>query len=59
MASSQPKLNWVKEMLRLSRLSKRKLRVMVNQTEGLYNGKELTKAQMIFELIFLVDAPEK
>jgi hypothetical protein len=45
----------VKEIARLSKKSKRKLREL--NPHGAYNGAELTKYQLIFQIVFLRDAP--
>lgn len=46
----------VKRIAQLSKLPKHKLRKL--NPERAYNGKELTKWQLIFQIVFQMDAPD-
>lgn len=45
----------LKQISRLSKKTKRELRGL--NPDRAYNGKELTKYQLIFQIVFLMDAP--
>ena len=47
----------LEQIAKLSKLSINKLRKL--NPERSYNGKELTKYQLIFQIVFLKDAPNK
>ncbi len=51
------KIKHIKEIIELSKKSKRKLRKL--NDERAYNGKELTKEQLIFQIVFLMDSPDE
>lgn len=45
----------IKEIIRLSKINKNEL--MKLNPERAYNGKELTKNQLIYQIVFFMDAP--
>lgn len=45
----------LKQISRLSKKTNRELRGL--NPHGAYSGKELTKYQLIFQIVFLMDAP--
>jgi len=49
------KIKHLKEVAKLSKKSKTELRKL--NPERAYNGKELTKYELIFQIVFLMDAP--
>jgi hypothetical protein len=49
----------LKEIARLSKKSITELRKMNCELERAYTGKELTKYQLIFQIVFLMDAPSE
>lgn len=51
------KIKHLKEIAKLSRKSKSQLRKL--NPERAYNGKELTKYQLIFQIVFYMDAPKE
>ena len=53
----QINITHLKKIVRLSRLSLYKLKKM--NPDMAYNGKGLTKYQLIYQIIFLMDAPIK
>jgi hypothetical protein len=53
------KIRHLKEIAKLSKKSKSELRKMNCALERAYTGKELTKYQLIFQIVFLIDAPSK
>ena len=53
------KIRDLKEIAKLSKKSKQELRKMNYALERAYTGKELTKYQLIFQIVFLMDAPIK
>lgn len=50
-------INQVEYIARLSKKSKSELRKL--NPERAYNGKELTKYQLIFQIVFSMDAPSR
>lgn len=48
-------INQMKEIVRLSKKSLSELRKL--NPERAYNGKDLTKYQLIFQIVFKADAP--
>jgi hypothetical protein len=53
------KIKHLKEIARLSKKSITELRKMNCELERAYTGKELTKYQLIFQIVFLMDAPSE
>jgi hypothetical protein len=53
------KIKHLKEIAKLSKKSKKELRKMNCSLERAYTGKELTKYQLIFQIVFLMDAPSE
>jgi hypothetical protein len=53
------KIKNLKEIARLSKKSVPELRKMNRALERAYAGKELTKYQLIFQIVFLMDAPSE
>lgn len=49
----------IKEIGKLSRYSITKLRKLNDADGRLYHGDELTKEQLIFQLVFYKDAPDE
>jgi len=49
----------VKRIAKLSKKSKKELRQLNRELERAYTGKELSKWQLIFQIVFLKDAPDK
>jgi hypothetical protein len=49
----------IKEIAGLSKKSIRKLRKLNRELERAYTGKELTRYQLIFQIVFNVDAPDE
>jgi hypothetical protein len=49
-------INHIEGIIKLSKYSERKLRRLNKEQDRLYIGKELTKPQLIFQLVFLMDA---
>jgi len=47
----------LKEVVKLSKKSLPQLRKMNKSLERAYTGKELTKYQLIFQIVFLMDSP--
>jgi hypothetical protein len=52
-------LKKIREIVKLSRYSITKLRRLNDADGHLYNGEELTKDQLIFQLVFYMDAPDE
>jgi hypothetical protein len=52
-------INHIKMISKLSKLPKSKLIALNKKQERLYTGRELTKYQLIFQLTFLMDAPNE
>ena len=53
------KIRHIKEIAKLSKKSKQELCKMNSALERAYTGKELTKYQLIFQIVFLMDAPSE
>jgi AmiR/NasT family two-component response regulator len=53
------KIRHIKKIMMLSKLSRKLLRKLNSAQDRLYNGKELNRAQLIFQLTFLMDAPDE
>ena len=51
------KIKHIEEIIRLSKKSKRKLRKMNKNLERTYQGNHLTKNDLIYQIVFLMDAP--
>jgi hypothetical protein len=51
------KIRDLKEIVRLSKKSISELRKMNEKLERAYTGKELKKYELIFQIVFLADAP--
>jgi len=51
-------LQEIPKIIKLSKLSISELRKLNDENYPAYNGKELTKEQLIFQLVFSADAPE-
>jgi hypothetical protein len=51
-------ISHVKEIIKLSKLTTEKLRKLNCEQDRLYIGEELTREQLIFQLVFLMGAPE-
>lgn len=49
----------VQEIIKLSKLSKKKLRKLNANQDRLYTGTDLSKDQLIFQIVFFMDAPKK
>lgn len=49
----------LKQIARLSKKSKKQLRKLNCNLERAYTGKELTKYELIFQIVFLMDAPHE
>jgi hypothetical protein len=49
----------IREIIELSKLTINELRTRNRNLHGAYNGKELTKPELIFQLAFEMDAPLK
>jgi hypothetical protein len=49
----------LKEIVRLGKKPKKELRKINHELERLYTGAELTKYQLIYQIVFLMDAPCK
>jgi hypothetical protein len=49
----------IKRIVELSGKSKKELREMNRKLERAYTGEELTKYQLIFQIVFLADAPNE
>jgi len=52
------KIRHIKKIIKLSKLPKSKLIKMNEDLERAYTGEELTKEQLIFQITFLMDAPD-
>ena len=53
------KIKNIEEIIKLSKKSKKELRKMNCALERAYTGKELTKYQLIYQIVFLMDAPSE
>lgn len=51
------RMRHIKEICKLGRYSLRRLRKMNIDLERTYNGRELTKEQLIYQIVFYRDAP--
>jgi hypothetical protein len=51
------KLQHLKEVIRLNDLTKHELRRINRTNDRAYTGKELTKLQLIYQIVFQADAP--
>ena len=49
----------IKWIIQLSKVSKKILREYNARQERIYNGPELTKKQLIYQLTFLMDSPDE
>lgn len=53
------RIKQIKEIAKLSKKPKKELRNINEAQDRLYNGKDLTKYQLIYQIVFLMDAPKK
>ena len=53
------KISEVKEIMKLSKLSKKELRKLNCAEERTYQGKELKRSELIFQIVFKMDAPSE
>jgi hypothetical protein len=53
------RLSDVKRIAKLSRYPIKKLRKMNRELDRTYNGEELNRWELIFQIVFYVDAPKK
>lgn len=47
----------IKKICKLSKMTKKQLRKENEKAERTYQGKELTKHQLIYQIVYLMDAP--
>jgi hypothetical protein len=55
---SVPSTSYVDDIIKLSKLSEKKLRTINNREDRLYHGPELTKNELIYQLAFKMHAPK-
>lgn len=56
-ANPEIEISEVKEIMKLSKLSKKELIKLNNTEERTYQGKELKRSELIFQIVFKMDAP--